>query len=110
MNNCTVVNYSIKGELVNMTNSTNDLYQPGTAEETAKQASTHKESNMNTCCGCKMQEPPCCGKDGEGVEVEGWVWAQTAAQWHRWRVRVLVTLISFFCSDRPALYRWTTGS
>ena len=30
--------------------------------------------------GCKLQEPN--WQDGEGVEVEGWVWAQTAAQWY----------------------------
>ena len=68
MHNCTVVNYSIKGELVNMANSKNYLYQPELQWKTARQASTHKESNMNALKGCKMQEPLSCSKDGEGVE------------------------------------------
>ena len=34
----------------------------------AKQANTHKESNMNALKGCKMQEPLGCSKGGEGVE------------------------------------------
>ena len=45
MHNCTVVNY-----------------QPELQWKTARQASTHKEGNMNALSGCKMQEPLCCGK------------------------------------------------
>ncbi len=41
MHNCTVVNYSIKGELVNMANSTNYWYQPVDCSCIAKQVGTH---------------------------------------------------------------------
>ena len=49
-------------ELVNMANSPNYISTCGLQKKVAKQASTHKESIMNTLNGCKMQEPLCCGK------------------------------------------------
>ena len=58
MHNCTVVNYSIKGELVNRANSTNYKYQPVDCSRIARQVGTHtRRAIWQLSKGCKLQEP-----------------------------------------------------